>query len=262
MSSQTDSIKSTVNQQFSQVAANYSTSAVHASGADLQKMVELGGLTGAERVLDAGCGAGHTALAFAPFAKEVIAVDLSEAMLEQCRKLAAERGITNAKFCVGDVEQLDFGDGEFDLVVSRYSAHHWPHPQTAVHEFARVLKPGGQLLLDDIVSYSTGSYSNYLCDSYLQSIEVLRDPSHVRDHTVAEWLDFFVAAGLQADVAYEGGVWIDFASWVERMATPPVAVAAIQHLFQVAPEEVRQALQVAPNGDFTFRGAIVRGFKQ
>ncbi|MEZ4712298.1 MAG: class I SAM-dependent methyltransferase [Caldilineaceae bacterium] len=256
MSSQTDSIKSAVNQQFSQVAANYSTSAVHAAGADLQKMVELGRLTGAERVLDAGCGAGHTALAFAPFAKEVIAVDLSEAMLVQCRKLAAERGIANADFRVGDVEQLDFGDGEFDLVVSRYSAHHWPHPQVAIHEFARVLKPGGRLLLDDIVSYDS-----HICDSYLQGIEVLRDPSHVRDHTPEQWMAMFAAAGLQTDVPYAGGVWIDFASWVARMNTPPTAVAASRHLFGVAPDEVQQALQIAPNGDFTFRGAIMRGIK-
>ncbi|MCB0139506.1 MAG: class I SAM-dependent methyltransferase [Caldilineaceae bacterium] len=256
MSSQTDSIKSAVNQQFSQVAANYSTSAVHAAGADLQKMVELGRLTGVERVLDAGCGAGHTALAFAPFAREVMAVDLSEAMLGQCRTLAAARGITNADFRMGDVEQLDFGEGEFDLVVSRYSAHHWPHPQVAINEFARVLKPGGLLLLDDIVSYDS-----HMCDSYLQTIEVLRDPSHVRDHTPQQWCAMFAAAGLQADVPYEGGVWIDFASWVERMNTPATAVAAIQQLFGVAPAEVQQSLQIAPNGDFTFRGAIMRGAK-
>lgn len=252
----TKDIKSAVHQQFSQMAAHYSTSAVHAKGEDLRVMVEIASLTGVEKVLDAGCGAGHTALAFAPHVAEVVAVDLSEAMLAQCRHLAAARAIENVAFRLGDVERLPFDDHEFDLVVSRYSAHHWPNPGLALAEFARVLKPGGRVLLDDVVSYEEHS-----CDSYLQSIEVLRDPSHVRDHTVAQWRVMMEWTGLRADVAYEGGVFIDFASWVERMNTHPTAVAAIRHLFQVAPQEVKEALQVQANDDFTLRGAILRGAK-
>jgi len=146
-------IKASVQRQFNQVAANYSTSSVHARGRDLEAMVQAIPLTGQELVIDAGCGTGHTALAFAPHVAQVIAVDFTEGMLAQGRQLAADRGLTNVEFRVGDVEKLAFADGSVDLIVSRYSAHHWPHPAIALEGFRRMLKPGGSFILNDIVSY-------------------------------------------------------------------------------------------------------------
>src|SRR5689334_348727 len=135
--------KDSVQKQFAPVAANYASSAVHVAGPDLTAMLAAAGARADQRVLDAGCGAGHTALAFAPQVAEVIALDLTEAMLAQGRKLARDRGIANITFQRGDVERLPFPDSSFDLVTSRYSAHHYPHPQVALSEFARVLRPGG-----------------------------------------------------------------------------------------------------------------------
>src|SRR5690606_3524395 len=126
------SIKAAVERQFSQVAENYRTSAVHAAGEDLARLVEAAALSGREAVLDAGSGAGHTALAVVPYAARVTSVDLSASMLAQGRRLAIERGLRNLHFEVGDVESLTFADGSFDVVTSRYSAHHWPHPQNAL----------------------------------------------------------------------------------------------------------------------------------
>ena len=85
-------------------------------------------------------------------------------------------------FTVGDIEHLEFADGSFDVVVSRYSAHHYPHPAVAIAEIARVLKPGGVFLLADVVSPEDPT-----ADTYMNAIEVLRDPSHVRDHRVDQW---------------------------------------------------------------------------
>src|SRR5512146_775976 len=131
-------IKQSVQRQFGAVAANYTTSAVHRGGPDLDAMLAAAAPHGDERVLDAGCGTGHTALAFAPLVAEVVGVDLTEAMLEQGRGLAAQRGLANVAFQYGDVERLPFPDATFDLVTSRYSAHHYPHPLVALREFARV----------------------------------------------------------------------------------------------------------------------------
>src|SRR5689334_164940 len=86
-------IKQSVQRQFGAVAANYVTSAVHRGGPDLDAMLAAAGARGGERVLDAGCGTGHTALAFAPHVAEVVGVDLTEAMLEQGRRLAEQRGL-------------------------------------------------------------------------------------------------------------------------------------------------------------------------
>jgi ubiquinone/menaquinone biosynthesis C-methylase UbiE len=248
------SIKATVEQQFSPVADNYRTSSVHAGGEDLRQMVLQAGLSGSERVLDAGSGAGHTALAFAPHAARVVGVDLSRAMLAQGERLAAERGLSNVEFRQADVESLPFEDGTFDLIVSRYSAHHWPHPQAALAEFRRLLRPGGCVLLDDIVAYDDFTY-----DTHLQTIELLRDRSHVRDHTAAAWTTMLLQAGFAAEVAFTWSLRLDFASWVERMATPAEDVAAIRRLLDHAPAEVRDLLRVEVDHSFALQGALIKG---
>jgi ubiquinone/menaquinone biosynthesis C-methylase UbiE len=247
-------IKAAVRRQFDPVAANYSTSSVHAHGADLAMLVEVAQLTGQERVLDAGCGAGHTALAFAAQGASVVAVDLTAAMLEQGRRLAAERGLTGVEFRLGDVEQLPFADGEFDLVVSRYSAHHWPHPQQALAEFRRVLRPGGRLLLADIVSFDA-----LALDTFLQTIELLRDPSHVRDHSAGQWLALCAATGFTAEVLLRWDVRLDFADWLARMQTPPRHRAAIESLFDSAPVETKNAFKLEADYSFTLSGALISG---
>src|SRR5690606_16665032 len=116
---------------------------------------------------DAGCGAGHTATTFAPHAAGVVALDFTESMLVQVQQLAAEKGLTNVETRLGDVEALPFEDASFDLVVSRFSAHHWPHPQQALAEFRRVLCPGGRVLIADVVGFDDPT-----CDTFLNTVEL------------------------------------------------------------------------------------------
>lgn len=247
-------VKAAVQQQFGQVAANYASSVVHATGEDLNRMVQFANLVGTERVLDAGCGAGHTALAFAPHVAQVVAYDLTAAMLEQVERLAAQRTITNLTTQRGDVELLSFEDASFDLVVSRYSAHHWPHPARALAEFKRVLKPNGQFILSDIVAAEDPTL-----DTFLQTVELLRDPSHVRDHSVSQWTMMLRDAGFTAEVLFTWELPLDFDSWVTRMATANASVVMIKTLFDGAPSEVRDAMDVQPHYGFQIPGALFRG---
>ena len=247
-------IKQSVQRQFGAVAANYATSAVHRGGPDLDAMLAAAQARGAEHVLDAGCGPGHTALAFAPHVAEVIGVDLTEAMLEQGRRLAAERSLTNVTFQVGDVERLAFPDASFDIVTSRYSAHHYPHPEAALREFARVLRPGGVLLLVDVVAPD-----NPTGDTFLNAIELLRDPSHVRDHSVTQWSALMAGAGFTAELLGSWELRLEFAPWVARMGTPPLAVEMLKALFDGAPREVRAAMAFGEGYDFTVPLALMRG---
>src|SRR5262245_28193095 len=136
-----------VQRQWGPIAASYATSSYHANGPDLARLREAAALTRTEQVLDLGCGAGHTALAVAPHAAAVTAVDLTPEMLEVAAGLAAERGITNITFRQANAASLPFPDGSFDLVTSRMSAHHYADPTAALHEAARVLRPSGMLLL-------------------------------------------------------------------------------------------------------------------
>jgi ubiquinone/menaquinone biosynthesis C-methylase UbiE len=244
-------VKQQVAQQFGQAAEAYRTSSVHASGIDLPRMVELAELRGDERVLDAGCGAGHAAATFAPHVRAVLAVDLSAQMLAVAAALAAERGLTNISVRQGDVDALPAEDGAFDLVVSRYSAHHWPHPQQGLREIHRVLKPDGRFILSDIVSFS-----DFTADSYLQTIEVLRDPSHVRDHTVAQWRAMLAEAGFSVHTVWDFDCWLAFEPWVARIGTSATNIAALRALMSGAPGEVQQALRIEASGAFTLPAAV------
>lgn len=249
-----------VQAQFGNVADHYRTSIVHAKGADLDTMLNCVVLDGTERLLDAGSGAGHTALAFASRVREVVAYDLTPAMLEQVERLAAERGLTNISTMRGNVEELPFEDGEFDLVVSRYSAHHWTHPERALRELRRVLKLGGWFILSDVVAFS-----DHTQDTFLQTIELLRDPSHVRDHSVPQWQAMFEDSGFTSEIVLRFDVPLDFNDWVRRMATPPDQVSIIKKLWAGAPAEVQAKFQLQPgwygadNFEFVIPGAVVRG---
>ncbi|MCY3991147.1 MAG: class I SAM-dependent methyltransferase [Caldilineaceae bacterium] len=252
MTQNTD-LKGAVQEQFGRVAAKYLTSVVHAQGEDLQVMVESANLQGNERVLDAGCGAGHTAASFAPFAAEVVALDFTASMLQQVEVLAQERGLANIETRLGDVENLPLPDSTFDLVVSRYSAHHWSRPGKALREFHRVLKDGGRFILSDVLGFG-----DPVCDTYLNAIEVLRDPSHVRDYTLEEWSNRFAAAGFHLEVVFPYRIYLHFEEWTERMETPDVNRAAIRALYSDSPEEVREALQIDDEGH-SFQCAVLRG---
>jgi ubiquinone/menaquinone biosynthesis C-methylase UbiE len=249
-------VKTSVERQFSEAAANYRTSAVHAKGEDLDRMVHVARLNGSERVLDAGCGAGHTALAFAPHVAHVVAYDLSPAMLEQVEALAAERGVRNVEVRQGDVENLPFEDNAFDRVVSRYSAHHWPHPAAALREFHRVVKPGGQFILSDIVAPEAPTL-----DTFLQAIELLRDPSHVRDHSAGQWTTMLREAGFEAEVAFTWALPLNFNDWVARIGTPALYIEALRALFDGAPSEVREAMDIQADYTFTIPGALLVAHK-
>lgn len=247
------SIKATVAQQFGQVADNYRTSSVHAAGEDLIQLVTHAVPTGHDRVLDAGSGAGHTSVAIAPRVASVMCVDLSESMLAQGRRLAEERGLQNIEFRLADVENLPFASHSFDIIVSRYSAHHWPNPQRALAEFRRLLLPQGRLVIGDIVSFD-----DFTADTHLQAIELLRDRSHVRDHTVSAWLTMLETGGFAAQVPFTWPLRLDFTSWVERIATPADDIGMIRRLLDHAPEEVRSLLQVEQDHSFTIHGAIIK----
>jgi hypothetical protein len=80
---------------------------------------------------------------------------------------------------------------------------------------------------------------------------LLRDPSHVRDHSVAQWHTMLGAAGFASKLL---GMWdlrLDFEAWVGRMHTPPLAVDQLKALIDGAPREVRAAMSIA-SGDYSF----------
>ncbi|MGE4528726.1 MAG: class I SAM-dependent methyltransferase [Rhodospirillaceae bacterium] len=232
--------KTKVEAQFGAVAENYRTSTVHAGGPDLAAMARAVREYGLPRVLDAGCGGGHAAAAAAPFAREVVAVDMTAAMVEQTRILAAERGLANLTAQQADVEALPFADGAFDLVISRYSAHHWADPLAGLRECLRVSGRCGMLLADAMGFEQPG------VDTFFQAIELLRDPSHVRDYSIPQWRAMAETLGARVTVLGSWKTVLDFDAWVARIGTPPRKVAMLRDLLAEAGDEVRAALDIRP----------------
>ncbi|MDT3379897.1 methyltransferase domain-containing protein [Labrys neptuniae] len=244
-------LENLVSSQFGSQAAAYVASPVHARGEDLRLVADEIAATRPERVLDLGCGGGHVSFAAAPVATEVIAYDLSSEMLAAVAEEAAKRGFANIATHQGTVEQLPFADASFDMVLSRYSAHHWGDVPAALREAFRVLKPGGRLVMADAVAPV-----RTVCDTFLQAFEMLRDPSHVRDYSIREWQAMLAAAGFTVRATTPGHQPLEFSSWIARMRTPPVFVEAIRALQAAMSEEVRQHFAIEADGSFVLDNAV------
>jgi ubiquinone/menaquinone biosynthesis C-methylase UbiE len=254
--SETRTHEALVDQQFGSRAAAYLSSAVHAQGADLQALAALVDTQARAHVLDAGCGAGHVSFNVAPRARAVVAYDLSAEMLDVVARTAAHRGFTNIVTRQGVAEQLPFEDQSFDCVLSRFSTHHWREFEAALREVVRVLKPGG--IAGFVDSISPG---RPLLDTYLQAVELLRDPSHVRNYSRAEWDAAMVRAGLQPQSVSVYRLRLDFASWVERMRTPKVQVDAIRALQVASSESVARYFEIGSDGSFNLDVALFEASK-
>lgn len=235
-----------VYQQFDEQANSYLTSAVHASGEDLQALQKY--LTNCEeaKVLDLGCGAGHVSFNVAEKVASVTAFDLSDAMLEVVADNAKSRGLNNISTVKGNVESLPFEDHSFDLIISRYSAHHWHDVEQALREVRRVLKLGGRAIFIDVVSPG-----HPIFDLYLQTVEVLRDTSHVRDYPAGEWSIMFNNARLFLKNIESFRLRLEFTSWVERMRTPQVLVDAIRAYQATLSHDIKAYFEIDEQGSFT-----------
>jgi len=254
--SQTKTHEALVGQQFGTRAAAYLSSAVHAQGADLQALGALVEAQSEMRVLDLGCGAGHVSFAVAPRATAVTAYDLSADMLDVVARAAKDRGFAKITTRQGVAEHLPFPDASFDCVLSRYSAHHWRDFEAGLREAARVLRPGGIAGFVDAVSPGAP-----LLDTYLQAVELLRDPSHVRDYSRAEWDAAMVRAGLTPESVSPHRVRLDFAVWVERMRTPKLQADAIRAIQAVMSESVTRHFDIGADGSFTLDVVLFQASK-
>ncbi|MHB8344679.1 MAG: class I SAM-dependent methyltransferase [Ferrimicrobium sp.] len=233
-------------EQFSLAAEAYRTSVVHAQGPDLARLGSLGRSNPRSIILDLGCGAGHAGLAFWDSARVVVAYDLSKAMLQATRDEAHSRGLEMIAPLCGAASFLPFGDDSFDVVVTRFSAHHWEDVPSALREVARILKPSGTFVVIDVVTSDVPAI-----DSALQAIELLRDMSHVRDYRVTEWIEMLHDAGFEIDDFDRWSISIEFGEWVSRIGTTTERIEAIIEIFAHLSTRVRTWLHL--HEDMSFR---------
>ena len=234
-----------VTNQFGPRANAYVQSAVHAQGEDLERLAGIALDVAPGHALDLGCGGGHVTYAMAPHAGRVTASDLSAEMLAAVAATANSRGLTNVETVRTSAERLPFPDASFDMLGCRYSAHHWQDVDAGLREARRVAKKGAAAVFIDVYSPAAP-----LLDTHLQAAELLRDTSHVRDYTIAEWTDKVMRAGFAVATLRTWRLRMDFPVWIARMATSQPLADAIRALQLAAPAEVREHFAIEPDGSF------------
>ncbi len=238
-----------VKASFGPNAQHYSASMGHADKDVLQQLVEKVGPNPTDRVLDIGTGAGHTGIAFAPAVASVVALDLTPQMLEEVQRNAAAKGVTNVTTQQGPAETLPFEDNSFDIVVSRLTTHHFADLPRSVREMGRVVKPGGKVVIVD----TTVPEDDDL-DAQINQIELLRDPSHVRNYRPSEWEALLEkeAGAKVTDIelsVYDEGSKMDFDKWTKRIGTPTENIAKLREIFRSAGPGLSETLQIEVTDD-------------
>jgi ubiquinone/menaquinone biosynthesis C-methylase UbiE len=188
---------------WSERAEAYRTSATHAAGDDLDLVVEWCEPREGVTVLDVATGGGHVARKLREAGAEVVTVDAAPGMQPDV---------------IAPADHLPFADASFDAVVCRIAPHHFPDALAAVKEMARVARD--RVVIED----------NTFTSEQAEEADKLRDPSHVRNYSVAEWRGFFEAAGLEIAAQATMERDTDFADWLDRTETPEEERARIAEL--------------------------------
>jgi SAM-dependent methyltransferase len=170
-------------------AEAYRTSLTHATGEDLDAVVELCNPHAGVKILDVATGGGHVARRLREHGAQVVTSDLSPGMQPDV---------------VTAAEHLPFADGSFDVVVSRIAAHHFDDLAAAITEMARV---SNRVIVIEDMLYRTEEE---------QEAEKLRDPTHVRSLSTEEWRELLTGAGLEVEQELFFSKTHGFDEWLAR----------------------------------------------
>jgi SAM-dependent methyltransferase len=219
-----------IRSEFTRQSDSFARVAATGFGEILDLIVGLVPPDPAARWLEPACGPGSISCAMAAKVGSVHGVDLTPAMLEKAREEARAAALGNAEFSLGDATELDFADGSFDGAVTRFSLHHIPTPQRVLEEMARVVRPGGWVVVSDLLTDEDADVQ-----AWHQEIERLRDPSHWATPTRARLRAMGEAVGLELESERLVPVELDYEDWLARGSGGEAAAALIDRLLGEAP---------------------------
>ena len=230
--------------QFTRQATVFSTAPAITDEEALTMIVEAARPTSDDRLLDVACGPGLVVCAFASHVRKATGIDVTPAMLERARKLAADKGLTNVAWQHGDVYSLPYDDASFTIVTTRFSFHHFLDPAAVLQEMVRVCAPGGRIVVvDDYASADPAKAAAF------NRLEKLRDPSHSRCLPLNELRDLFGRAGLPEPDATFYELRGDVPSLLARSFPNPSDDLEIIEMFKSSVADDRLGVPVRLDGD-------------
>jgi ubiquinone/menaquinone biosynthesis C-methylase UbiE len=225
-----------VRDSFRNVAANYARSTFHTSSVRLQEVIDLARPKPGDLALDVATGTGNTAFALAPLVRRVVGLDLTREMLLEGRRVAAERGIANVDWVIGDAMHLPFQDETFDVYAVRAAPHHFADVDQFLAEAFRVLKRDRDAAFVDCAPPLPAR-------DVLHEVEVRRDPSHVLSLTVEEWVEKLERAGFAVEHAEARELDWSYDDWMGNMAVAAPLSAELAAVIESSEGKAREQLR-------------------
>ncbi|WKA54251.1 class I SAM-dependent methyltransferase [Planococcus shixiaomingii] len=239
-----EQIKEKVKDVFGRNADKYRTSEIHAQGDDLALLVEWLEPQETWTVLDIATGGGHVTKALAPYVQTVFSTDLTAQMLENTAN-HLDSLFENISYVIADAEALPFLSHRFDAVVCRIAPHHFPNPEKFIQEAARVLKPNGKFVLIDNITPEDPKLAEFM-----NQTEKLRDDSHARCLSKAEWRGLLRSSGLAESKSLDRKKTFQYPTWVARTTESEEQVERVkQHLLSADEETASYFSLKVQNGD-------------
>ena len=241
--------------QFSCQALPFSAAAMINDKGALKMIVDAAQPRPKDAVLDVACGPGLVVCAFAPYAGRVTGMDITPAMLDRARQLAAEQGVRDVDWHQGDVYLLPYAAESFTIVVTRYSFHHLLDPAAALREIARVCAAKGRIVVVDAYAPEDPEQA-----AELNRIERLRDPSHVSSLSLPALKDLFARVGLPEPRVTLYQLRVEVRDLLARAFPNPGDEIEIVKAFRASAADGRLGIPVHIDGDnilVTYRAAIL-----
>ncbi|GBE14319.1 putative methyltransferase YcgJ [bacterium BMS3Abin14] len=224
---------------FSGSAERYFKSTDHQTGPDLDFIRETAGRAMPAVTVDVATGPGHALKAAAPFSGFCLASDLTREMLEVARKHLSGAGLNHVRYAQARAHELPLPDDSADLLTCRIACHHFPSVPEFLREARRALKYNGTFVMIDSIVPSDRDAA-----SFMNRVERLRDPSHVRSFDLNQWREFFRVEGFIVRTVRTFQRTHPFREWGARVGLKGEGLENIEAVFRDAPEGIKEIFRI------------------